>query len=93
VGKGIYDVDLRLKLAGTRTEVLPVGQRLQDRARGVDAREGDAITAPADFDALSLQGEEDDQCGNRDGRAKGSGGDAESLSAQNSQSEVRKVTH
>ena len=85
---GIYDGDLRLKLAGTRTEVLPVGQRLQDRASPVDA-----ITAPADFNALSLQGEEDGQCGNRDGRVKGSGGDADSLSAQNSQSEVGKVTH
>jgi hypothetical protein len=68
--------------------VLSVGQRLQDGASTVDTREGDAVTAPVDFNALLLQGEEDDQCGNSDGAGEGSGGDAESLSAQNSQSGV-----
>ena len=38
------------------------GQLLQNGARvsTVDTREGDVVTAPVDFDALLLQGEEDD---------------------------------
>ena len=84
----MYDGGLQLKLAGTRAEVLSVGQHLQDRASAVDTRERDAVTGPVDFDALLLQGEEDDQSGNSDGAGEGSGGDAESLSAQNSQSGV-----
>jgi hypothetical protein len=63
------------------------------RASTVDTREGDVVTAPVDFNALLLQGEEDDQCGNSDGAVEGSGGDAESLSAQKSQSGVGEVTH
>jgi hypothetical protein len=92
---GICGGGLRLKLARTRTEVLSVGQRLQDRARvsAVDAREGDAVTAPVDFNPLSLQGKEDDQCGNSDAAVEGSGGDAESLSAQNSQPGVGEATY
>ena len=50
----MYDGGLQLKLAGTRTEVLSVGQRLQDGASGVDTREGDTVTAPVDFNALLL---------------------------------------
>jgi hypothetical protein len=61
--------------------MLSVGQRLQDRASGIDTREGDAVTPPVDFNVLLLQGEEDDQRGNGDGGVKGSGGDTESLSA------------
>jgi hypothetical protein len=41
--------------------VLSIGQRLQDRASAINTHEGDAVTAPFDFNALSLQGEEDDQ--------------------------------
>jgi hypothetical protein len=61
--RGICDGGLPLKLARTRTEVLSIGQRLQDRARvsTVDTREGDAVTAPLEFSALPSQGEEDDQ--------------------------------
>jgi hypothetical protein len=58
---GIYDGGLQSKLARTRTEVLSVGQRLQDRTSTVDTREGDVVTSPIDFDTLLLQGEEDDQ--------------------------------
>jgi hypothetical protein len=65
--------------------VLSVGQRLKDGAGTVDTREGDVVTAPVDFNALLLQGEEDDQSGNGDGAGESSGGNAESLSAQNSQ--------
>ena len=84
---GIYDGGLQLKLARTGTEVLSIGQRLQDWASGVDARKGDVVTAPVDFNALSLQGE-DDQSGNGDAAVEGSGGDTERLSAQNLQSGV-----
>jgi hypothetical protein len=86
---GIYNGGLQLKFARTGTEVLSIGQRLQDRARvsTVDTREGDVVTAPVDFNALVLQGE-DDQSGNGDAAVEGSGGDAEGLSAQNSQSGV-----
>jgi hypothetical protein len=73
--------------------VLSVGQRLKDGATGVDTREGDAVTAPVDFNVLLLQGEEDDQSGNGDGGRKGGGCDAENLSAQNSQSGAGEVTH
>jgi hypothetical protein len=75
--------------------VLSVGQRLQDGARvsTVDTREGDVVTAPVDLNALLLQGEEDDQCGNGDGAVEGSGGDAENLSAQSPQPSVGEVTH
>jgi hypothetical protein len=69
---------LQLKLARTRTEVISVGQPLEDGASTVDTREGDVVTHPVDFNALSLQGEEDDQCGNSDATGEGSGGDAES---------------
>jgi hypothetical protein len=60
---GIYNGGLQLKLARTGTEVLSIGQLLQDGARAstVDTREGDVVTAPVDFNALLLQGEEDDQ--------------------------------
>ena len=92
-GGRIYDDGLQLKLVRTRTEVISVGQPLEDGATGVDTREGDAITGPLDFNAPSLQGEEDDQCGNSDGAGEGSGDDAESLSTQNSQSGVGEVTH
>jgi hypothetical protein len=73
--------------------VLSVGQRLQNGASTVDTREGDAVTAPVDFNALLLQGEEDDQRGDSDGGRESSGGDAESSSVQNSQSGVGEVTH
>jgi hypothetical protein len=73
--------------------VLSVGQALEDGAGIVDTREGDVVTAPVDFNVLLLQGEEDDQCGNIDGGVECSGGDAESLSTQNSQSGVEKTTH
>jgi hypothetical protein len=63
--------------------VLSIGQRLQDRASTVDTREGDVVTTPVDSNALSLQGEEDDQSGNGDAAGEGGGGDTESLSAQN----------
>jgi hypothetical protein len=73
--------------------VLSVGQRLKDGADTVDTREGDAVTAPVDFNVLSLQGEEDDQGGNSDAAGEGRGGDAECLSAQNSPSGIGEVTH
>ena len=88
---GIYDGGLRLKLARTRTKVLSIGQRLQDRASTVDTREGDIVTAPVDFNALLLQGEEDDQSGNGDGGGEGSGDGAESLSVQSPQSGVGRL--
>jgi hypothetical protein len=59
----------------------------------VDPCEGDGVTAPFDFNALSLQGEEDDQCGNGDAAGEGRGSDTESLSVQNSQPDVEEVTH
>ena len=90
---GMHNVGLQLKLARTRAEVLPIGQRLQDRANGVDTREGDVVTTPVDFNALLLQGEEDDQCGNSDAAGEGSRGDAESSSTRNSRSGVGDVTH
>jgi hypothetical protein len=92
-GEGTYNGGLQLKLSRARTEVLSFGQRLQDGASGVDTREGDAVTAPVNFNTLLLQGEEDDQSGNSDGGGEGIGGDAESLSASNSQSTVGEVTH
>jgi hypothetical protein len=73
--------------------VLSVGQHLQDRTSTVDTREGDAVAAPVDFDALLFQGKEDDQSRKSDGAGESIGGDAESSSAQNSQSEVGEVTH
>ena len=88
----MYDGSLQLKLARTRTEVLSMGQPLEDGASGVDTREGDFVTAPVDFNALLLQSEEDNQCGCGDSAGEGSRGDAESLSAQNSQSGVGDVT-
>jgi hypothetical protein len=60
-GRGMCDGGLQLKLARTRTEVLSVSQRLKGGAITVDTCEGDAVTAPVDFSALLLQGEEDDQ--------------------------------
>ena len=78
-----YNGGLQLKLARTGTEVLSVGQPPQNGASTVvtvDTCEGDAVTAPFDFNARSLQGEEDDQCGNGDAAVEGSGGDAGSLS-------------
>ena len=89
----MHNVGLQLKLARTRAEVLPIGQRLQDRANGVDTREGDVVTTPVDFNALLLQGKEDDQSGNGDGAGESSGGNAESLSAQNLRSGIGKSTH
>jgi hypothetical protein len=68
----MYDGGLQLKLAGTRTEVLSVGHRLKDGASTVDTREWYVVTAPVDFDALLLQGEEDDQSGNGDCAGEGS---------------------
>jgi hypothetical protein len=73
--------------------VLSVDQRLQDGAGAIDTREGDAVAAPVDSNALLLQREEDDQPRNGDGGGEGSGGDAKSSLAQNSQSLVGKVTH
>jgi hypothetical protein len=46
----IYDGGLQLKLTRARTEVLSVGQRLQDGAKDVDTHEGDVVTGPIDFD-------------------------------------------
>jgi hypothetical protein len=86
--EGIYD-SLELKLARTGTEVLSVDQR----PKGVDTREADTVSAPVDVDAPSSQGEEDDQSGDSEGGAEGSGGDAERLSARSSQSGVGEVTH
>jgi hypothetical protein len=88
-----YDDGLQLKLARTRTEVLSVGQPLEDGASTVDTHEGDAVTGPVDFNAPLLQDEENDQSGDGDSAGEGSGGDAESLSAHNSQSGVGEVTH
>ena len=88
----MYDRSLQLKLARTGTEVLSMGQPLEDGASGVDTREGDFVTAPVDFNALLLQGEEDNQCGCSDSAREGGRGDTESLSAQNSQSGVGDVT-
>jgi hypothetical protein len=73
--------------------VLSDGQRLQDGASTVDTREVDAVTTPVDFNTLLLQGKEDDQCGNSDTAGEGTGGDAENLLAQYSQSGVGEVTH
>ena len=73
--------------------MLPIGQRLQDRTSPVDTDERDTVTAPVDFNALLLQGEEDDQGAHGDGAGECGGGDAESLSAQNPQSGVGEVTH
>jgi hypothetical protein len=50
----MYDGGLQLKLARTRTEVLSVGQRLQDRASTVDTREWDAVTTPINFNVVLL---------------------------------------
>jgi hypothetical protein len=78
----IYDGGLKLKLARTRTEVLSVGQRLQDgtRVKTVDTRAGNAVTAPVDFNALFLE-VYNDRSGDSEGGDEGSGGDAGSLSA------------
>jgi hypothetical protein len=84
---------LQLKLARTRTKVLSVGQHLQNRASTVDTREGNVVTAPVNFDALLLQGEEDDECGNGDCAVEGNGGDAENSLAQDSQPGVGEVIH
>ena len=65
--------------------MLSVGQYVQDGTSAIDTREGDAVTAPVDFNVLLLQGEEDDQSGNSHRAREGSGGDAEGLSARNSQ--------
>ena len=92
-GGGIYNGGLQLKLAGARTKVLSVGQPLQNGTDTVDTREGDVITGPVDFNALLLQGKEDDQSGNGDGAGESSGGNAESLSAQNLRSGIGKSTH
>jgi hypothetical protein len=89
----MYDGGLQLKLARTRTEVLSVGQRLQDRAGTVDTREWYAVTTPINFNVVLLQGKVDDQRGNSDSAGERNGGDAESLSAQNSQSGAGDVTH
>ena len=89
----MYDGSLQLKLTRTRTEVLSVGQPLEDGTSAIDTREGDVVTGPVDFDALLLQDEEDNQCGDCDAAGEGGRGDAESLSAQNSQSGGEEVTH
>jgi hypothetical protein len=89
----MYDGSLQSKLTRTRTEVLSVGQPLEDGASAIDTREGDVVTGPVDFDALLLQSEEDDRCGDGDGAGEGSGGDTERLSAQNLQSGGGEVTH
>jgi hypothetical protein len=89
---GIYD-SLELKLARTRTEVLSVGQRPKGEATGVDTREVDTVTPPDDSNVPSSQGEEDDQSGDSEGGAEGSGGDAGRLSAQNSHSGGGEITH
>ena len=73
--------------------MISVGQSLEDGATTVDTLEGDIVTHPVDLNALLLQGEEDDQCGDIDGGVECSGGDAEGLSTQNSQSGVKKTTH
>jgi hypothetical protein len=74
-GGGIYDGCWRLKFARTSTEVLFIGQRLQDGASTVDAREGDAVTGPVDSNVMKLQGE-DEQSRNSDGGGECSGGNA-----------------
>ena len=92
---GICDGGLQLKLARTRTEVLSVGQRLQYGARvnKVETPEGDVVTAPVDYNAPRPYPDAvNDKSGDSEGRAEGSGGDAERLSAQNSQSGVGDVT-
>ena len=74
--------------------MLSVGQRLQDGAGvSVDTRIVDAVAAPVDSNAVYVQDHENDRSGDSEGGAEGSGGDAESLSAQNSQSGVGEVTH
>jgi hypothetical protein len=74
--------------------VLSVGQRLQDGVRViiVDTRVGDVVTAPVDSNTL-LPEEEHDPPGNSDSAGEGSGGDAESLSAQKLRLGVGEVTH
>ena len=69
-----------------------MGQPLEDGAIIVDTREGDVVTAPVDLNALSLQGEEDGQCGNSGTAVEGSGGDTGSVSTQDSQSGVGRLT-
>ena len=73
--------------------MISVGQSLEDGATTVDTLEGDIVTHPVDLNALLLQGEEDDQCGNSDTTGEGSGGDAESSLTWNSQSGVGDATH
>jgi hypothetical protein len=95
VERRIYDGSLQLKLARTRTKVLSVGQRLKDGGAmvpAVDTRDEDAVTAPVEFNAI-FPDEGNNQSGDSDCGVKGSGGDAESLSGQNSQSGVVEIAH
>ena len=64
--------------------MISVGQPFEGGASTVDTREGDIVTSPVDFNALFLQGEEDDQCGNSDATGEGSRGDTESSLTRNS---------
>jgi hypothetical protein len=75
--------------------VVSVGHRLQGEARvtTVETRPWDGITAPVDSNVPLCQGVDNDRYRDGDGGAEGSGGDAKSLSAQNSQSGVGEVTH
>lgn len=69
-------IDRPSKLAGSRTEVLPIGQRPEDGAGSINTREGDGVTTPIDLNTLLLQDEEGEQCTDSDGTGEGSGGDA-----------------
>ena len=68
--------------------MLSVGQRPKGEVKEV-TRKADTVTAPVEMS----QGEGDDQSRDSEGGAEGSGGDAERLLAQNSQSGVGEVTH
>ena len=73
--------------------MLSVGRSLEGEADTIGTREGDAVTAPVDFNPPLLQGEEEDQSRNGDGAEGGGGGDAESSLVQNSQSAIGGVTY
>jgi len=70
---------LQSKLARTRTEVLPIGQRSKDGASGVNTLKGDVVAAPVDLKLLLLQGEEGDQGADSDGAGEGGRSDAERM--------------
>ena len=69
----------QLKLPRTGAEVLSIGQRPEDGASTIEAREGEGVSVPVDLNTLSLQGEEDDQGTNSNGAREGRRGDAESV--------------